>query len=146
MYLRYPPATRLAYPLHALSERPDSGEYGQWVFDRGLLEPACDGVLSVVVSGTGPQTELSASELATAVSHQLARCFRLPAPIAHAVLVEKRATIAPIPNVVRPAARLPLPGLYVAGDAAASPYPSTLEGSVRSGIAAAQAIQQDLAT
>lgn len=143
VYLRYPATTRLAFPLHALTERPAAGEYGQWVFDRGLLEPDCDGILSVVVSGTGPHTELSGTDLATAVARQLARSFTLPTPIAHAVLVEKRATIAPTPDVSRPDVRLPLRGLYLAGDAAFSPYPSTLEGSVRSGLAAARAAVED---
>jgi squalene-associated FAD-dependent desaturase len=143
VYLRYPATTRLAFPLHALEEQPVAGEYGQWVFDRGLLEPACDGVLSVVVSGTGAHTDLSGAELATAVARQLARCFALPTPIAHAVLVEKRATIAPTPDLSRPDVRLPLRGLYLAGDAAFSLYPSTLEGSVRSGLAAARAAIED---
>lgn len=143
VYLRYPAATRLAFPLHALNERPAAGEFGQWVFDRGLLEPDCDGVLSVVVSGSGPHTELSGPDLATAVARQLGQTFGLSTPIAHAVLVEKRATIAPTPDLSRPDTRLPLGGLYLAGDAAFSPYPSTLEGSVRSGLAAARAVIDD---
>jgi monoamine oxidase len=34
-------------------------------------------------------------------------------------------------------------GLYLAGDVAASPFPSTLEGSVRSGLDAARAALSD---
>jgi hypothetical protein len=145
VYLRYPAPTRLAHPLFALCERPEAGDYGQWVFDRGFLEPECAGVLSVIVSGTGAHTELPAAELAGAVARQIARCWALPAPLAQAVLVEKRATIIPSPGLVRPATRLPLQGLYLAGDAADNPYPSTLEGSVRAGLAAARAAVEDLA-
>jgi hydroxysqualene dehydroxylase len=146
VYLRYPPATRLAHPLFALREDARTGNYGQWVFDRGQLEPACAGVLSVVISGAGPHADLSSTELATAIERQLAGSFTLPAPIAHAVVVEKRATITPGPGITRPDTRLPLPGLYLAGDAASSPYPSTLEGSIRAGLAAARAVVADAAT
>lgn len=144
VYLRYPERTRLAHPLLALCERPDAGDYGQWVFDRGALEPDAAGVLSVIVSGSGPHLDLSAPDLAGSVARQLGRCLGLPEPIAQAVLVEKRATIVPLPGLVRPPARLPLRGLYLAGDAADSPYPSTLEGSVRAGLAAARAAIEDL--
>ena len=145
VYLRFPDATRLAKPIYALAENPSAGDFGQWVFDRGLLEPACAGVLSVVVSGSGPQTALSMEELAGSVARQLSRCFNLPASLAHAVVVEKRATIVPFPGLRRPDTRLAAKGLYLAGDSADSPYPSTLEGSVRSGLAAARAVINDIA-
>ncbi|HYS11683.1 MAG TPA: FAD-dependent oxidoreductase, partial [Burkholderiaceae bacterium] len=111
-----------------------------------LLEAECAGVLSVVVSGSGSHLDLAPKDLAACVADQLARSFPLPAPLAHAVLIEKRATITPSPALSRPDTRLALPGLYVAGDAAASPYPSTLEGSVRSGLAAARAAIDDALT
>jgi squalene-associated FAD-dependent desaturase len=144
VYLRYPAPTRLAQPLFALLEQPQKGDYGQWVFDRGLLDANCAGILSVVVSGSGPHTDLSSAELGTAVARQITRDFALPEPVAQAVLVEKRATVIPAPGLVRPPTRLPVRGLYLAGDAADSPYPSTLEGSVRAGLAAARAAIEDL--
>ena len=67
----------------------------------------------------------------------------MPAPLAGVAIVEKRATIVPSPGLRRPPAKLPLPGLYLAGDAAHSGYPSTLEGSVRAGFVAAQALIDD---
>ena len=145
VYLRFPEATRLVKPIYALAEDPSAAEFGQWVFDRGWLEPACAGVLSVVISGSGPQTALSMDELAASVARQLSRCFNLPAPLAHASVVEKRATIVPSPGLRRPDTRLAVPGLYLAGDSADSPYPSTLEGSVRAGLAAARAVISDVA-
>ena len=143
VYLRTSSAFRLPRPLLALRSRPGERRYGQFVFDRGWLDPACSGVLAVVVSGSGPHEQLDAGDLAAAASAQLASDLQLPLPIDHAVLREKHATIVPSPGLVRPATRLPLPGLYLASDAADSPYPSTLEGSVRSGIAAARAALQD---
>lgn len=143
VYLRYPASTRLAHPVYALCEQPPRGDFGQWVFDRGHTDADCAGVLSVVVSGRGPHLDLSQDRLAAAVSRQLAAAFGLGAPLAAAVLTEKRATLLPRPGLVRPAARLSAPGLYLAGDAAASDYPSTIEGSVRAGLAAARAALSD---
>ncbi|HXF46116.1 MAG TPA: FAD-dependent oxidoreductase, partial [Burkholderiaceae bacterium] len=143
VYLRYPPDTRLAHPLYALRERPELGDFGQWVFDRGHSDADCAGVLSVVVSGSGQHLNLSQDRLAAAVSRQLAAAFGLGAPLAAAVLTDRRATIVPRPGLVRPPTRLSVPGLYLAGDAAASDYPSTIEGSVRAGLAAARAVLSD---
>lgn len=144
VYLRYAAGTRLAEPVYALDENASRGDYGQWVFDRGRMESHADGILSVIVSGRGEHEALSAEALADAVARQLSRCLGLDAPLAHAVFVEKRATIVPAVGLIRPATRLPLPGLYLASDAADSPYPSTLEGSVRTGLAAAEAAVADL--
>ena len=56
-----------------------------------------------------------------------------------ATVVEKRATFACVPGVQRPPAHV-APGLWVAGDYVHGPYPATLEGAVRSGLAAGQAV------
>jgi uncharacterized protein with NAD-binding domain and iron-sulfur cluster len=55
-------------------------------------------------------------------------------------ITEKRATFACVPDLQRPPARTALPGLWLAGDYVAGDYPATLEGAVRSGVAAARAI------
>lgn len=144
VYLRYPSHTRLPRPFYALHEAPERQQFGQWVFDRGATDARCAGVLSVVVSADGRHLALDRADLIAAVDRQIGATFRLPASIANALLVEKRATIVPAPGLTRPATRLPQPGLYLAGDAADSPYPSTIEGSVRTGIAAAHALCDDL--
>jgi squalene-associated FAD-dependent desaturase len=143
VYLRYPAGVRLDHPAVALLDVPDARRYGQWVFDRGWLDAANAGVLSIVISAAGTAARLGADALVDAVAAQLTDAFGLPQPIAGAAITEKRATIVPSPGLRRPPARLPLSGLYLAGDAAASDYPSTLEGSVRAGIAAAQALLGD---
>jgi squalene-associated FAD-dependent desaturase len=143
VYVRYPTTMRLPEPFFTLREDPLRGQYGQWVFDRGALDPGCAGIFSVVVSAEGPHLELERSALADAVVRQLERDFALPSPIARAALIERRATVVPAPGLKRPPVRLAEPGLYLAGDAAESRYPSTIEGSVRSGIAAARAVLQD---
>lgn len=142
VYLKLAAGTRLARAHYALRDEPARGRFGQWVFDRGALDPALDGVLSVVISGAGPHLELTREALARAVAAQVAEDLGLPMPSDHVAIVEKRATIVPAPGLARPPAALPAPGLFLAADAADSPYPSTIEGSVRSGLAAAEALLQ----
>ena len=143
VYLRYQEAPRFEHVLQPLREDPRRQRFGQWVFDRGALDAAHNGIVSVVISGAGPHLDSDHATLARHVAGQLASELGLPQPLAHAVIVEKRATIIPVPGLRRPPSRL-APGLYLAGDAADSPYPSTLEGSVRAGEAAADACLEDL--
>ncbi len=140
VYLRYPASQRLPLPAMALVEDPGRGAFGQWAFDRGALDPRCDGVVSVVVSATGAHECLTQDALANAVAAQLSIALDLPPPQASRVIVEKRATVVPSPGLQRPSTTLPVAGLYLAGDAADSPYPSTIEGAVRSGVTAARAL------
>ena len=142
VYLRYAATTRLARPAVALLDNTSIDRHGQWVFDRGQLDPANAGVLSVVVSAAAGAADDSKALVAAAAA-QLSTDLGLPAPLAGVAIVEKRATIVPSPGLRRPPAKLPLPGLYLAGDAAHSGYPSTLEGSVRAGFVAAQALIDD---
>jgi squalene-associated FAD-dependent desaturase len=139
-YLRYAPGTHLARPMLALLDEPTRGVHGQWVFDRGALDASLDGILSVVISGDGPYRELNRDALGESVARQLRNALGLPAPQAHYSVIEKHATVVPEPGLKRPHTRLPVAGFYLAGDSADSPYPSTIEGSVRSGLAAANAI------
>ncbi len=139
VYLRYAAGTRLAEQMLLLDDDPARSHFAQWVFDRGALDPRCDGVLSAVISGRGAHETLTRDQLVQAVSMQLASTFSLPAPIAATVIVEKHATLLPVPNLQRPPSRI-ADGLFLAGDAADSPYPSTIEGSVRAGTAAARAV------
>jgi uncharacterized protein with NAD-binding domain and iron-sulfur cluster len=66
------------------------------------------------------------------------------------VVVEKRATFSPLPGVdrLRPS-QAPPPGglsnLYLAGDFTQTGWPATMEGAVRSGWLAADAILSQLA-
>ena len=54
------------------------------------------------------------------------------------LLTDKRATFSCTPGLQRPPPRV-ADTLLAAGDYIAGPYPATLEGAVRSGLAAAQA-------
>ena len=144
VYLRYDPALRLPRVYYTLRDDPRRGHFGQWVFDRGALDPPLAGVLSVVISGAGPHQELGRSALGERVAAQIGAAFGLPAPIDRFVLDEKHATVLPRPGLERPGLELPLPGVFLASDAAHSAYPSTIEGSVRSGLDAARAVGRHL--
>jgi len=102
------------------------------VFDRGQLGgPA--GLLAFVVSAsTGERDALQAQVLQQART-QLGRSLQSVQTV-----VEKRATFACTPGVMRPAMQI-APGLLACGDYVAGPYPATLEGAVRSGLNAANA-------
>jgi hypothetical protein len=139
-YLQYDPAVRLAQPFFALEDSPAAGHWGQFVFDRGQLDPAQAGLLAVVVSVSGAAAALPQPALAAAVAAQLAQVFGRPElgnPGWTRVVTEKRATHACTAGLVRPANATPLAGLALAGDYTAGEYPATLEMAVRSGLAAA---------
>jgi squalene-associated FAD-dependent desaturase len=142
-YLQYAPGTRLELPFCALLDDPGNGHWGQFVFDRGQLDPGMDGLLAVVVSAAGAAAGIGREQLAALVAAQLAAVFKrdeLASPAWTQVIVEKRATFACTAGLQRPAGATALPGLVLAGDYTASDYPATLESAVRSGRAAAAAI------
>ena len=129
------PGSALPAPMLALREGPDAP--AQFVFDHGQLggEP---GRFAFVVSGAAPW--VARGGCAEAVLAQAQRELRWAAPpVIDRVLAEKRATFACTPGLARPPARI-APGLWAAGDYVAGPYPATLEGAVRAGLAAAQGI------
>lgn len=142
-YLQYDPALRLPLPFCALPDDPAAARYGQFVFDRGQLEPGHEGLLAVVISAASDAAVLDQDALARAVAAQLATVFDDPAlatPGWSRVITDKRATFACTPGLARPHNATSLPGLVLAGDYTASDYPATLESAVRSGAAAASAI------
>ncbi|MEY2684147.1 MAG: hypothetical protein RJA09_1291 [Pseudomonadota bacterium] len=116
-------------PLMALPHSPT--DPAQFVFNRGQLGgPA--GWLAWVVSA--PQQDRATLE--RLVLAQAARTLPHAPPTLVATVFEKRATFAATPGLVRPGPTI-APGLWAAGDALAGPYPATLEGAVRSGLAMA---------
>lgn len=123
---------RLSAPMLAL--RSTAQAPAQFVFDRGQLSPAdtsAQGVLAFVISASqGERDALEAAVLRQA-REQLGLATLQPIQ----TVVDKRATFACTPNLHRPAQAI-APGLWAAGDYVTGPYPATLEGAVRSGLAA----------
>ena len=140
-YLQYRRDLRLGRPFYALQDDAADARFGQFVFDRGQLEPAHAGLLAVVASASGSAAALEQDLLAQAMAIQLSEAFGMPslaAPEWSRVITEKRATFTCVPGLVRPPNATALPGLVLAGDYTESNYPATLETAVRSGVAAAR--------
>ena len=120
-------AAALAHPMLALRSGPAAP--AQFVFDRGQLGGP-RGLLAFVVSASqGERDALQAQVLAQARA-QLGLELQ---PVQ--TVVEKRATFACTPGLRRPGMQI-APGLVAGADYVAGPYPSTLEGAVRAGVAA----------
>ena len=152
-YLQYPADMRLPRPFFALIDTPSTAEsssvpaWGQFVFDRGQLDPAQAGLLAVVISASSDAIQAGHEALAQAVAAQLATTFKQPelaSPNWTRVISEKRATFACTPALARPANDSGLERLLLAGDYTASDYPATLESAVRSGKLAAQELIKQL--
>jgi squalene-associated FAD-dependent desaturase len=139
IYLKYRgEERRLPRLFHALLEDPARRHHGQWAFNRGALDPANRGVLAVVISTGGIHEEPTLDALCSAAALQMSEVYGLPAPVDARAIVERRATLACVPDLERPAQATSLPRLALAGDWTASDYPCTLETAVRSGITAAR--------
>lgn len=102
----------------------------------------------LAVSLSCPDPDL-ASQTANTIRHrivaELQRLFGIQTPEWAIVRRHRHATfsLAPGMNAYRRPQRTPFPGLYIAGDWTDTGWPSTMEGAVRSGELAAQAILSD---
>ena len=135
------PELRLPRAMTLLTGGPDAP--AQFAFDLGRLGRARD-CHAFVVSGAGAVLADGVAAAAQTVLRQARRefpgAFAAPDALRHAA-AERRATFACTPNLQRPPAFI-APGLVAAGDHVDGPYPATLEGAVRSGIAAATEIDR----
>ena len=136
-YAGYPPEVSLPCPMLGLDGGRE-GRLGQWVFDRGTL-CATPGVMSFVLSAQSAWDQRDNAALVVILHDELEEALarHLPRPLWHWVIRERRATFFCRPDLPRPAAQTPLRDLWLAGDYTCADYPATLEGAVRSGIAAA---------
>lgn len=144
-YVRAPGA-RLPAPMVALPATGNGGpQAAQFVFDHGQLRgrPETSGLLALVISGARPWLDRGPAAIEQALLRQVAALTGGDLPYGTRVLrtvTEKRATFRCTPALARPGSQV-ASGLCAAGDHVDGPYPATLEGAVRSGIAAAQAVQ-----
>lgn len=139
VYLQYSAETRLPSPIMGLCHG-----LAQWVFDRGQCCGQA-GLLAVVISAHPPLTTVKASLVAQCIDeiNQALSAYGIRlehTPHWSQVITEKRATFSCTPGVQRPTTHTSHPHIFLAGDYIAGPYPATIEGAVRSGFAAAQAI------
>jgi squalene-associated FAD-dependent desaturase len=139
------PGSALPAPMLALHESADAP--AQFVFDLGQISGSghAPGRFAFVISGAAPWIERGLDAAGAAVLAQARQALRWHSPpTLLRSLAEKRATFACTPNLQRPPARI-APGLWAAGDYVDGPYPATLEGAVRAGLAAAQGAAGSLA-
>lgn len=120
------------------------GCLGQWVFNRGEVAPG-EHYLQVVVSASGELKSLGREEIERLIVAELSRLFPLVARakiLRTKVVTEHAATFSAVPGVDRwrPPQASPVANLAVAGDWTATGWPATMEGAVRSGYLAAEAI------
>ncbi|HEY5295493.1 MAG TPA: hydroxysqualene dehydroxylase HpnE [Gaiellaceae bacterium] len=126
------------------------GSPAQWLFDRTSSSGTSPGQL-VSLSLSGADDEIDAP-LDALKSRYLPALERLLPAARDAVVLdvfairEPRATfrVAPGTRALRPDARTRQPGLYLAGAWTDTGWPATMEGAVRSGNAAAEALLADL--
>ena len=128
-------SARLSHPMLTLRHAQGRGgpAPAQFVFDRGQLGgPA--GLMAFVISASSDNRHTLQNQVLQQAQIQLGLTLQ-----AVTTVVEKRATFACTPGLLRPAMRV-APQLMACGDYVDGPYPATLEGAVRSGIAAANAL------
>ena len=121
------PGARLALPMLAL--RSTASAPAQFAFDRGQLGGP-PGLLAFVVSASRGAPALLEQQVLAQAESQLA--LRGLEPVR--TIVEKRATFACTPGLLRPGPQI-ADGLWACGDYVQGPYPATLEGAVRSALA-----------
>lgn len=122
----------LPAPMVALRSGPQAP--AQFAFDKAQLGgPA--GLIALVVSASQGNKDTLQAQVLQQARAQLG----LDDLQVLKTVIDKRATFACTPQVQRPGAQI-APGLWACGDYVQGPYPATLEGAVRSGMAVAKAI------
>ena len=128
----------------------------QWMFNKTLIRrfeanqkasasPTSGQYLELVISASHPELHQSREQILTASLAELVRFFptvRKAKLLKSGVLKEARATFSVTPGLdrFRPTPDAPGDNLYLAGDWTLSGWPSTMEGAVRSGRLAAEAL------
>jgi zeta-carotene desaturase len=120
----------------------------QWMFHKSKFQQKREGegsYVELVVSASKSLVQKSREEVLELATRELAEFF----PIAKeakvlkaAVIKEVYATYAIVPGLdqYRPEAKTDWPRIFLAGDWTATGWPATMEGAVRSGYLAAEAV------
>lgn len=120
----------------------------QWMFHKSRirgLAPEKGSYLELTISASKEQLQMERGEILESALRELALFFpkvKEAKLIKSGILKEARATFSVLPGLdaVRPKNESPWPGIFLAGDWTATDWPSTMEGAVRSGYLAAEAV------
>jgi squalene-associated FAD-dependent desaturase len=121
----------------------------QWLFNKSRLQAEKrrrePGYVELVVSASKSLVGMQRQEIIDLAVRELTEFFPLVGQaklLKAAVVKEVRATysIRPGLDLLRPSSMSPWPGVYLAGDWVATGWPATMEGAVRSGYLAAEAV------
>ena len=120
----------------------------QWLFNKGKILGSGENYVSLVLSGAHRHIGRGKEELLAMALRELGDLFpeAQKAKLHHALVIKERfATFSPTweAEQLRPTARTPVRGLYLAGDWTATGLPATIESAVQSGYTAAGAILDD---
>jgi zeta-carotene desaturase len=137
-------------PITDLDHAALLGTRIQWVFNKSRIRRYEGGqteagqYLELVISASFAELHQTRDEIMASALNELARFFpsvREASLVKSGILKEARATFSVTPGLdsFRPASDAG-DGLYLAGDWTRSGWPSTMEGAVRSGRLAAEAI------
>jgi hydroxysqualene dehydroxylase len=116
----------------------------QWLFRKNPEGKAVHGVISAARDWLDIPRELALKKFETQIRNTFPRA-RDAGLVRGVTVIEKRATFSPLPGIdrLRPAQAPPANGianLFLAGDYTQTGWPATMEGAVRSGYLAAEAI------
>jgi squalene-associated FAD-dependent desaturase len=127
-----------------------AGRTSQWLFSHGLrIVPgslqAHAHYYQVVISASDELLEGDRGELVEHIVAELKTIWpeAADARLVHSRLVTQRNAVfscAPGVDEIRPTQETPIPNLYLAGDWTATGWPATMEGAIRSGELAADAV------
>lgn len=123
----------------------------QWLYNKSKVYGGSNGrgyAIELVISASKSLVSMQRQEIVDLAMRELAGFFpavKQAKLLKAAVTKEAFATYSIRPGLdqVRPSAKGPWPGIYLAGDWTATGWPATMESGVRSGYLAAEAIARD---
>jgi squalene-associated FAD-dependent desaturase len=123
---------------------------GQWIFNRGQTDTG-EYYVQIVVSASRAISGAGHEDTERRIHEELRRIFpaATEAKLLRArVVTEHSATFSAVPGVdsCRPSQHTPIRNLFLAGDWTNTGWPATMEGAVRSGNLAAEAVTHDAAS
>jgi uncharacterized protein with NAD-binding domain and iron-sulfur cluster len=139
-------------PITELPHAVLPGRMSQWVFNHGVQAPATfsdEPVRSyyyqVVISASGELAAKSRDATITGVRQELNAVWPIGAEarlLQSRMITQQHAVFSPLPGTerLRPGQQTGVPNLFLAGDWTATGWPATMEGAVRSGYLAAEAV------